>query len=44
MTTISDATGFGFKQFRNFTIEDARNMARFVQVSCSQFPNNSYNK
>ena len=32
VTIIADATGFGWKQFRNFGVEDARNMANFVQV------------
>ncbi len=32
VTCISDAGGFGWKQFKSFTLEDARTMARFVQV------------
>ncbi len=33
VTTITDASGFGFKQFKNFTMEDARKTSRFMQVS-----------
>lgn len=32
VTTIADAGGFGFKQFRQFGIEDAKNSAAFIQV------------
>ena len=32
VTTVADAGGFGFKQFRNFGIEDAKNCAAFIQV------------
>ncbi len=33
VTVVSDASGFGFKQFKSFTFEDARKSARFIQVS-----------
>jgi hypothetical protein len=36
VTTVADASGFGFKQFRNFTLENARNSAKFIQVEILQ--------
>ena len=36
VTTIVDGGGFGFKQLRNFGIEDARNTAAFIQVQCAR--------
>ncbi len=38
VTTIADASGFGFAQFRGFTIDDCRNAARFVQVTHAILP------
>lgn len=38
VTVINDASGFGFKQFRNLTIEDVRTASSFIQVRAALFP------
>ncbi len=35
VTTVADASGFGWKQFRHFSLDDARNSAKFIQVRSS---------
>ncbi len=36
VTCVADASNFGWKQLWNFTVEDAKNSARFIQVTSFQ--------